>query len=98
MHTCDCISMSGRSFIVHNRTFRDRRIHVRTFGYDNNVLLRWNGVKQRRLLQGGVLSPLLFNCYADRIISLLKYAGLGCHLDICYVGCIMYADDLLLMS
>ena len=36
--------------------------------------------------------------YVDRIISLLKYAGLGCHCANCYVGCIMYADDLLLMS
>ena len=68
------------------------------------TIVRWNGFESANLRvlsgvrQGGVLSPLLFNCYVDRIITQLKYAGLGCHFVSCYVGCIMYADHLLLMS
>ena len=41
---------------------------------------------------------MLVNCYADRFFSHWKYASLGCHFANCYVGCIMYADDLLLLS
>ena len=72
------------------------------FSIRTNV--RWNGFESANLRvlsgvrQGGALSPLLFNCYVDRIISQLKYSGLGCHFANCYAGCIMYADDLLLMS
>ena len=68
------------------------------------TIVRWNGFVSANLRvlsgfrQGGVLSPLLFNCYVDRIISQLKYAGLGCHFAICYVGCIKFADELLLIS
>ena len=62
-------------------------------GFQSANLRVLSGVRQ-----GGVLSPLLFNCYVDHIISQLKYSGLGCHYANCYVGCIMYADDLLLMS
>ena len=48
--------------------------------------------------QGGILSPLLFNIYIDSLIIGLKSSGLGCHLRGLYVGCIAYADDLLLLS
>ena len=46
------------------------------------TIIRWNGFESDnlRVLSGvrqcGVLSPLLFKCYVDRIISQLKYAGL----------------------
>ena len=33
-----------------------------------------NGVKQ-----GGVISPILFSCYIDKLISELEHSGLGCH-------------------
>ena len=33
-----------------------------------------NGVKQ-----GGVISPLLFNCYIDNLFTHLQHSGLGCH-------------------
>ena len=65
--------------------------------------VRWNGFESANLRvlscvrQDGVLSPLLLNCYVDRIISQLKYSDLRWHFANCYVGCIMYADDLLLM-
>ena len=52
-----------------------------------------NGVKQ-----GGVISPTLFTCYIDDMLSKLKSSGLGCHVGSEYVGCISYADDLVLLS
>ena len=48
--------------------------------------------------QGGVLSPLLFCVYVDGIIWKLESSKLGCWIGDCYVGCVMYADDLVLIS
>jgi len=48
--------------------------------------------------QGGILSSLPFNIYADLLISALRLPDLGCHIGDCYVGCIAYADDLILLS
>ena len=48
--------------------------------------------------QGGVLSPILFNPYMDPIIELLQASDLGCHIHGAYVGCLLYADDIILLS
>ena len=48
-----------------------------------------NGVKQ-----GGVLSPILFSIYIDRLLILLKESGIGCHLNGTYCGALAYADDI----
>ena len=48
--------------------------------------------------QGGILSPILFNFYVNSLITSLKDLDLGCHFHSVYIGCIMYADDLLLLS
>ena len=36
--------------------------------------------------------------YVDRIIVNLRKLGLGCRMHNCFVGCLVYADDLLLIS
>ena len=46
--------------------------------------------------QGGVLSPLLFTVYVNDITCKLESSGYGCR--VAYVGILMYADDLLLIS
>ena len=46
--------------------------------------------------QGAILSPFLFNIYFDSIIVALKQAG--CHMGGVYIGCLAYADDLILIS
>jgi hypothetical protein len=68
-------------------------IVVRWNGFNSGVLRVLSGVRQ-----GGVLSPSLFNIYVDSIICRLRKSSLGCHFFKCYVGCIMYADDILLLS
>jgi len=66
--------------------------------------VRWNGVLSSsfRVLcgvcQGGILSPLLFNVYVDELIESLSASGCRCHIGRMFYGCIMYADDLLLLS
>lgn len=48
--------------------------------------------------QGGVLSPVLFCIYVDCIVESLESSKLGCWIGELYIGCIMYADDLVLIS
>jgi len=48
--------------------------------------------------QGGVLSPILFAAYVNDIIVQLQDKRLGCCIGELYLGCVMYADDLVLMS
>jgi hypothetical protein len=45
----------------------------------------------------GVLSPIMFNIYVDDLIGLLSASGCGCHVGRAFRGCIMYADDLLIL-
>ncbi len=52
-----------------------------------------NGVKQ-----GGVLSPTLFSIYVDGMLTSLKDTGHGCHVGSNFIGCVSYADDLILLA
>ena len=48
--------------------------------------------------QGGILSPVLFNVYVDDLFTKLSTCGSGCHINNMFFGCIMYADDIVIMS
>ena len=52
-----------------------------------------NGVKQ-----GGVLSPLLFNIYLERLLLKLEAQGLGCHRHGMFVGAFICADDIIIIA
>ena len=66
--------------------------------------VRWNGAFSNMLpikngvLQGSILSPSIFNLYVDVIIVALSKAGYGCFVRKIYIGCIAYADDIILLS
>ena len=52
-----------------------------------------SGVKQ-----GGVLSSRLFSIYLDVLLCRLKMCGMRCYYGNLYVGCLAYADDVVLLS
>ena len=52
-----------------------------------------NGVKQR-----GVLSPVLFAVYTNRLLLRLQESGIGHHMGGHYAGALTYADDITLIS
>ena len=48
--------------------------------------------------QGVVLSPIIFILYVNDIIEDLQKQGFGCRIGTGHLACIMYADDLVLLS
>ena len=62
-------------------------------GCKSDVLFMKSGVRQ-----GGVISCLLFNIYINDLICILKNSGNGCYMSGLFMGCIFYADDVLLLS
>jgi len=48
--------------------------------------------------QGGILSPILFSVYIDDIIEKMRKSGYGIYIGTQFVGSILYADDIALVS
>jgi len=48
--------------------------------------------------QGSTLSSALFNLFTDAVIVSLTENGVGCWVKQTFVGCILYADDIVLLS
>ena len=53
---------------------------------------------QAGVRQGGILSPCLYAIFIDSVINKLRAAGLGASIGNHYLGCLLYADDILLVS
>ena len=47
--------------------------------------------------QGSCLSAVIFNMFVNKFIVQLKLLDIGCHIGSVFVGCIMYADDIILL-
>jgi len=64
----------------------------------------WNGVcsdpfqVKNGVKQGGVISPVLFCLYIDKLMRLLHDSGVGCYIGEVFLGALAYADDLVLMA
>ena len=52
-----------------------------------------NGVKQ-----GGVLSPVLFTIYIDKLLLELRQQGVGYYWNSHFAGAYAYADDLAILA
>jgi len=48
--------------------------------------------------QGGILSPFLFSVYIDGLIDSLRQSNNGIFIGNVFIGCILYADDIVLLS
>ena len=48
--------------------------------------------------QGGVLSPMLFSVYVDDSIRFLRHSGYGTYIGSQFIGTILYADSITLLS
>ena len=65
--------------------------------------VRWNGAFSNMspiksgMLQSSILSSSLFNLYVYVIIVALSKVGYGCFVRQIYMGCIVYADDIILL-
>ncbi len=59
----------------------------------NNHYSEYFGV-QNGIRQGGIISPLLYTVYTDKLIYRLELEGIGCHIGSKYYGAICYADDM----
>ena len=52
-----------------------------------------NGVRQ-----GAVSSAILFAVYIDKLLDILRSSGLGCHIHGVFLGAMVFADDIMLLS
>ena len=57
--------------------------------------VKWNGKYSaifsvsNGLRQGAVSSPLLFSVYIDGLLVRLRNSGLGCYIDLNFLGCLL---------
>jgi len=66
--------------------------------YENGVVFSLGFRVTCGVLQGGIVSSFMFNIYVDKLLNRLSKSGYGCHVGNTFFGCIMYADDLILLS
>ena len=64
----------------------------------------WNGMfsavfnMKSGVGQGRINSPWFFNVYINDLIMKLRNSGYGCCIGFVFVGCMFFADDILLLS
>jgi hypothetical protein len=67
--------------------------YVRWAGLMSSAFAMRSGVRE-----GSVVSPLIFSLYIDDLIKTLRLKGFGCYVGNIFAGCLLFADDILLLS
>ena len=73
--------------------YREQSGFIKLKGRQSRAFDITNGMRE-----GAAASPVLWAVYADGIIKELRISKLGCYVAGCWVGAVMYADDLALIS
>ena len=101
----DMVDWSELFSILKNREVAPVFLRVILYIYRYQLCdVKWNSSYSYRfpikngVRQGAVSSPLLFSVYINDLFGILRESGLGCQIGGLYVGCLGYADDLLLLS
>ena len=68
-------------------------VRVRWGGTTSSPFTVRNGVKQ-----GGILSPVLFTLYMDRLLEALQRCRDGCYMGRKFTGAVAYADDVAILA
>jgi len=73
--------------------------HLRCAARWNNALGNWFSILSG-VRQGGVLSPRPspVSIYIDDLITDLKLSGYGANIGNIFAGCLLYTDDIVLLS
>jgi hypothetical protein len=61
-------------------------------------VLSYSFVIKSGVRQGGINSPWFFNVYINDLIIRLRSSGYGCYLWSEFIGCLFFADDILILS
>ena len=73
--------------------YREQSGFIKLKGRQSRSFSFTNGLRE-----GAAASPVLWAVYADGIIRILRKSKLGCFVAGCWVGAVMYADDLALLA
>ena len=77
---------------------------LRNWYTDQKLSVRWNSQRScsfsvsNGVRQGGVLSPVLFTIYIDKLLLELRQLGVGCYWNSHFAGAYAYADDLAILA
>ena len=70
----------------------------------NVCVIRWNNSLSRMFAvaggvrQGSTLSPSIINGFMITFLVNLRFLDVGCHVNHQYVGCFLYANDIIVIS
>ena len=65
----------------------------------SDEMVSWaNGFRYYVVYDKVVYSHRTFSQYVNDLISELRYSGSGAHIGKLFMGCLLYADDIVLMS